>query len=126
MKPSTPFLCENCKETKTVPENNLGTGYGCNEKGEKICYECCAKEDLKTMRATGKATMYLVDSETGYMVTNWPGTLAFKCTTPRKGRHNITRSRYDIWFQGPDNKIWHGIQYGDDTQICHVKRTKSP
>lgn len=54
---------------------------------------------------------------------NWPGSLEFRCWT-RTGNHNIARTRYDVWFYGPDGYIWYGVTYGEDTQLCHCKRTK--
>lgn len=35
-----------------------------------------------------------------------------------------TGVRYDTWFTGPDGKQWHAVQYGDNTQIAHCRRTK--
>ena len=71
------------------------------------------------MTEHGRIMLYLSNGE----VMNWPGTLRFPAHV-RKGRHNIAGSRYDVWFAGPDGFQWHGVQYGDNTQICHCKRTK--
>lgn len=101
------------------PHLSFTTGYGVDRSGRKHCYECCAKRDVADMVSTGRATLYLSNGE----VSNWPGSLKFRAHV-RKGRHNIARTRYDAWFTGPDGKQWHGVQYGDNTQICHCKRLK--
>lgn len=84
------------------------------------------------MIETGRATLYLTvtsgvissyRSATHGKITNWPGSLSFPCIV-RKGRHNIARVRYDANFAGPDGNRWHGVQYGDNTQIIHCKRLK--
>lgn len=89
------------------------------------------------MKEEGRITLYLtykfVDHEhfTYFSrelydgkLTNWPGTLCYKATSIRKGHHNIAGSRVDVWFVGPDKHVWHGAQYGDNTQLCHCRRTK--
>ena len=119
--------------------------------GRKVCYECCAERDRKYMAKHGRNTLYLskkyveVDGPLGHYahpvsgirmralpekdgrwfyweISNWPGTLRFDCGV-RKGRHNIARTRYDAWFLFGGFE-WHGVQYGDDTQIIHCRRTK--
>ena len=103
-----------------------GTGYAVRDNGDKICYECCAIDDRKYMIEHGRNTLYLVkNAAEQYEITNWPGTLRFRVGTMRKGYHNMAGCRYDVWFVGPDGKTWHGVQYGNNTQICYVKRTKA-
>lgn len=97
------------------------TGYGTDREGKRYCYDCCAEIDRQDMIATGKATLYL----SGWEVTDWTGHLRFQAGTVRKGRHNMAWVRYDVWFLGPDGHEWHGVQYGDNTQICHCRRTKT-
>jgi len=111
------FTCSVCKKEKSVQESG-GTGYGLDKDENKICYECCAKGDIQYMKKNHKITLYLTDSE----VTNWPGTLRFSVTGKTTGRHNFAGVRYDIWFTF-DGSIWHGVQYGDNTQLCHCKKT---
>ena len=122
----TTHTCSQCGETKTY--DGIGTGYGKNKAGEKICYECCAIADRADMIATGKATLYLATKaeHSTYgraIVSNWPGTLQFSGRYS-VGRHNIARKRYDVAFRGPDGFMWSGRKYGDNTQICHCRRTK--
>lgn len=107
------------------------TGYATDTKGKKICYECCAKADRAQMKEHGKIWLYLSEYNTpqgkyltNYKVTNWPGSLVFNIHRIKTGRHNIARVRYDVWFIGPDRHWWHGVQYGDNTQICRCERTK--
>ena len=101
-----------------------GTGYAVTAAGNRICYECCAKRDRAEMLATGRATLYLTgDHDTAPEATNWPGTLRFQCGAVRRSRHNVARWRYDTWFIGPDGHRWHGVQYGDNTQILHCRKT---
>ena len=103
------------------------TGYGIDADGKRYCYACCAERDRADMTATGRATLYLVDSKTqgGSAVTNWPGSLVFECGRVRVGRHNWAGKRYDVAFIGPDGHWWRGTQYGDMTQIAHCRRTKT-
>jgi len=55
-------------------------------------------------------------------VTNWPGSLRFRVSYQRKGRHNIAGSRTTVYFTGPEGKRWYGVQYGEFTQIVHCRR----
>lgn len=64
------------------------------------------------------------DSREDNRVTNWPGSLSFRTGYIRKGRHNFAGTRYDTWFTGPDEKTWHAVQYGENTQIAHCRRVK--
>jgi hypothetical protein len=105
------------------------TGYGVKKvdgKDFRCCYECCAKDDRDSMLSSGRATLYLTGNRAdGYKVTNWPGSLSFPVHYAKHGRHNIARSRVDVYFVGPDGNTWHGVQYGENTQICHCRRTKA-
>lgn len=102
----------------------ISTGYGTNEKDEIVCYSCCAEIDKQWMRDKGKITLYLTGQAGAREVTNWPGTLRFPARGYKQSPHNIARYRYDVWFNGPDGHVWHGVQYGDNTQLIHCKRTK--
>lgn len=128
----TTFHCARCGQDKPILPIG-GTGYG-ERDGAKVCYACCGELDRAEMIETGRATLYLAKVDfsplsmgcdrSGHRVSNWPGTLAFFCHV-RKSRHNMAGNRYDVWFRGPDGKQWHGVQYGDNTQICRCRRTKS-
>ena len=138
------FTCVRCGEEKPINTSG-GTGYA-GDIGNPTCYSCCADLDRESMIETGKATLYLAcepaskafDNGRPFTpatinkghgrsrkgtVSNWPGTLAFSASVDYS-RHNIARWRYDAHFIGPDGFWWHGVTYGDNTQICHCKRTK--
>lgn len=67
---------------------------------------------------------YLSFTNDQWFVTNWPGSLRFPVYAQSHGSHNIGRNRHDVWLEGPDGHIWHGVQIGDWNQVCHAKRTK--
>ena len=131
------FRCSDCGETKPV-QTSGGTGYGYDAAANILCYACCGKRDMADMIENGRATLYLTQPErsapglrldsygrSGHaIVSNWPGTMRLPCYV-KQGRHNIAGKRYDAWFTGPDGKKWHGVTYGDNTQLCHCKRLKS-
>lgn len=126
------IICHDCGKVIEKPDKFF-TGYGIDKDGNKVCYECCGKRDRKELfeaKPGDKFIMYLTeekDATTGatiYYVTNWPGSLKIRLwAKPQKGRHNIARTRYDVYFQ-QNYKNFHGVQYGDNTQILHVKCTK--
>lgn len=99
--------------------SEITTGYGIDSDDKKHCYGCCALKDKERMKQEGKITLYLVKNE----VTNWTGSLRFPVTYQKRGNHNIAGVRYDVWFW-VDGEKWHGIQYGDNTQICRCKRIR--
>jgi hypothetical protein len=116
------FRCSDCGEVKPVG-TSCGTGYGYDKENRIICYACCGERDKKQMQETGRATLYLVESDGQHWVTNWPNTLKFSAGVS-VGRHNIAGRRYDAWFHDHTGARWHGVTYGDNTQICHCKRLK--
>lgn len=122
----TVFLCSTCKQ-RIEYESDFTSGYGTDKDGNKHCYACCAEQDKADMRKYGNATLYLTIVNNGSSnyakVTNWPGTLVFDNLEYRKGKHNITGVRYDVWFWF-ENTLWHGRTFGNQTQLCHCKRTK--
>ena len=109
------------------PHNECTTGTARTGDGWEICWQCCAFGDLGRMVKNGNTrTMpaYLVRKDSGeWRVENWPGTLSFHVFYKQKGRHNLARTREDVWFVGPDLHVWHGVQYGEWTQIVHCRRT---
>lgn len=114
------FQCAHCLDVKPV-QTSGGTGYGYDKENRLTCYDCCGAMEKAAMIETGRATLYLTDKG----VTDWPGVLTFKPFYRKTGRHNMAGKRYDVWFTGPDGKNWHGVTYGDNTQICHCKRTRA-
>jgi hypothetical protein len=103
--------------------NGFSTGYGTDENGKKRCFDCCGKRDRILMKQTGKATLYLSKKNNQYAITNWPGTLSINSRRVITGGHNFAGIRYDVWFE-LDRETWHGVTYGDNTQLCHCKRLK--
>jgi hypothetical protein len=126
------FTCSVCNQTKPIPLTG-GTGYGYDKDHNAVCYDCCADGDRKQMEESGRIVLYLTQATplpNGLRLTrdnkvaNWPGTLTFPLTCIKTGRHNIARVRYDVWFRDHQGKEWHGVQYGNNTQICHCRRMK--
>jgi len=121
--------CDNCKKEIVIKKDSISTGYGINAKGEKHCYECCAKEDIKNMDKEGKYILYLTIVNNGTSnyakITNWPSSLVFDYLSYTTGGHNWGLKRYDVWFTDHRSYEWHGYTIGDNTQICHCKRSKT-
>lgn len=117
------FICSQCKEHK-VHESDITTGYGTDNDGNKVCFECCGKNDLETLGNLPKGErMCLYLNTKDKTVSNWPGTLKINVGYIRTGKHNIAGKRYDTWFSlGQFN--YHAVSYGDFTEICHVKKLK--
>lgn len=114
------FTCSKCHGHK-IHESDISTGYATDKDGNKVCFECCGKEDLKTLKELQPKEKTLLYWD-GKEVTNWPGSLRIKPNSTRKGRHNIAGSREDVWFY-IDNQCYHGIQYGNNSQILHIKKS---
>lgn len=112
-------ICFTCHaELPPVPHTGA-SGYGTDRDNNKHCYKCCADRERADMIATGHGMLYDCDDR----LTGWAGTLTFPIGQRKTGRHNIAGRRYDLWFRGPDNRTWHGVRYGDNTQIVHCRRT---
>lgn len=129
------FVCCDCG--RHIPLNTsgqgCGTGYGTNaDHSEMFCYECGGKRTARDLERDGKGYLYLSGfgkpsefSGASLKVGDWTGTLAYPVLGRRHGSHNIARDRYDVWFRGPDGFIWHGVQFGNNSRICRVRRTKA-
>jgi hypothetical protein len=100
-----------------------------------VCYGCCAELDQEYMIEHGAITLYLTNvrqhralgwrnGQWSGDVSNWPGSLCYPNRNVKMGGHNWAGRRYDVWFIGPDLYRWHGVRYGDDTEILHCRRTK--
>ena len=131
-KIKTTFYCDAHEGEVTETHYPFTTGYAVDENGGKVCYICSAKIDVAYMRKHGRIALNLTveDEDTPYYrtnsgkLTNWPGSLVIRAGQVKKGRHNIAGSRYDTWFIGPDGYRWHAVQYGEDNEVAHCKRTK--
>lgn len=120
----TTFVCDECKQ-EIVHESTISTGYGTDSDGRKVCFACCGEADKQYMRDHDKITLYLSSTElcVDKFVKNWPGTLIIPVTGFSRGCHNFARYRYDVWFRF-EGQDWHGVQYGDNTQLVHCKKLK--
>ena len=127
-------ICKDCGVVKPKPpKGSCSTGYGTDKDGDKICFDCIGWRDLAEMLHSGKSQglpLYLSmaadrgDGAAGHTIANWPGSLKFRPLARTKGAHNIAGTRKDVWFRGPDGFIWHGVQYGEWTEVVHCKRTR--
>ena len=124
------FYCSVCK--KSIEEEKRHDGgtvnWGLKRNGQKVCLHCCADRDAEAMIRDGDSRglpLYLNDVGRDAEVTNWPGSLRFSLNGLSRGGHNITGRRVDVWFNGPDGYVWHGVRYGHWTDIVHCKRTKT-
>ena len=120
------FTCYKCGR-KINHVSNLTTGYGLTKNNHKVCYECCAIDDVEYMCDNGKITLYLdetIGSKNYQTVCNWPGTLRFNIYSVSRKKTNWGLWRTDFKFAGPDGHVWWGYQIGENTQIAHCKRTK--
>lgn len=107
---------------------SLADGYGTRNpvtgtEPVRICYDCCADYERESMHATGRAVLYL--DEKRHTVTDWPGRLRFQVRGLTKGRHNIAGTRIDAWFKDDEGRTWHGVLYGEMTQLLHCKRLRA-
>lgn len=124
--------CELCGLPFAAYAKGGAPGYAVDfDTGASICYGCMAARDRAWMLARKWATLFVKwepDEDTGKHkpvgVINWPGTLRFPLLSLRRGSHNMTGLRWDVWFNGPDGHVWHGVNYGThDLVYCkHTKR----
>ena len=119
------FHCHDCGQYKPFKMSG-GTGYDRDNEGNMFCYECGAKRTKADLIKRGKGHLYLTHNNLSntWTLTDWTGKLSIPLQmTPKKSFHNIARNRYDVWFYW-EGQNWHGVQYGDSTQVCHIKRAK--
>jgi hypothetical protein len=114
-------ICSVCGK-ETVSPNRLGTGYGITPNGDKVCYECCAKQDMAYMESHDKITLYHSCREKEEVI-NWPGTLRFPAFS-FEGKHNWGLPRYDVYFVDHTGQRWHGVRIGDNTDLVHCQKIK--
>lgn len=113
--------CSFCKK-EVIPEK-FTTGYAIDNNGNKICFDCCGTENSRHMKYGSGIILYLVEKSGRYFVENWPGTLKIPVDHLKQGEHNIASIRNDVWFRYA-GKHWHGIQYGETSQLCYCKVVK--
>lgn len=120
---SDQHTCPNCNVSIQTCHNchKPTSHFGFNSQNQPVCYDCCGVEDEKYMRKNGiHGSLYLTNDG---KVCNWPNTLSFPVEYQRIGTHNWGCVRTDVWFNGPDGHVWHGVNIGDN-EICRCKRTR--
>lgn len=135
-KNETTYICFGCEKILPLidPKKPHIGNYGKDDKGNRFCFACCGKRDLEQIKNEDRITLYLTMPTHGARmngqikffdgkVSNWPGSLSIHATG-RVGNHNIAGNRYDIWFTDPFGIKWHGVQYGDMTQLVHCRKLK--
>ena len=116
---------ENCSICgKEMFSDGLGTGYGTNEKGEKLCYSCCGEQDKKYLIENGKLSGYLSRDENGFYFGNWPGSFKIRVYGVRYSWHNFAgkNGRRDFWLSYAGEN-YHGVNIGDN-ECATIKRVK--
>jgi hypothetical protein len=117
----TEFICSQCNEHKKH-ESEISTGYGKDKNDNKVCFACCGLNDAKSLNELlpkEKICFYYANN----LICNWPNTLSIKPYHVRYGRHNIARTRQDIYFYF-NGRNFHAVQYGSNSQIAHIKLLK--
>jgi hypothetical protein len=118
------FRCSQCGKVHPFQLNGA-TGYAVKHDSEEmLCYPCAAENERVDMIKNGRWTLYLTEKDGRHYVGNWTADNQYRVTCYSVGRHNIAGKRYDVRFIGPDGAEWSGVTYGDNTQICHVRRLK--
>lgn len=129
------FLCADCGKHKPLKSDGGGTGYGYDGVTNAIfCYPCGAKRHFDSLERDGKGYLYLspttlderkaLGASAAHKLTDWTGERKIPIYRVQSGGHNFAGTRYDVWFT-LGGRDWHGVQYGDNTQVCHVRRLKA-
>ena len=117
-----------------IKNYDFDTGYGIDRNGHKICFKCCGeidRQELDSLEIGGKGVIHYLTSKTEvldwgkkttYEVSNWPGSMRFNVFC-KEGRHNFAGVRRDVWFSY-NGKNFHGVQYGNNSELCYIKRVK--
>jgi hypothetical protein len=115
--------------------DGLGTGYGIDAEGKRLCYACVSIRDRRELLETGKQIGYLsfeqepkhwrrtgTESIKNGLFTNWPGTFKVPIASVKRSFNNFGAVRLDFWFT-LEGQRFHGVHVGDH-QIARVKRVK--
>ena len=112
--PTKPLDCGH-----TLPDSYLYTVHD-----DKTYCPTCDKLWLDTyMQRAHRVTLYLVQRDKQLYLNNWTGELEIKIDHWKYGKHNMVGKVTHVWFKHA-GIVWHGVNYGDDTQLCHCKKTK--
>lgn len=147
------IVCARCGAQIPSPSpRSITSGYGIDNEGNKVCYACCASDDMQYMRDHDRITLYLTIptaqqiapsivrevwrhtrrgvstsrtmSREGVKITNWPSSLEFTPRALQWSVHNFGLPRYDVWFTF-EGAIWHGVKIGNNTDLLHCRKNKS-
>lgn len=129
----TVFTCDQCNEVKIQDNrlhNSCGTGYAGNDKGDKICYDCCGVNDhnfIANMKLGDKFTGYLtytrLPNETKYHFGNWCSTFKVPIYGVKRGQWpnpSAHVQRTDFWFDYNGMEFW-GRCIGDMERATIVR-----
>lgn len=113
---------------KVCKPQGIGTGYAVDKDENHYCYTCCAKQEEQTLRElpVGEKTyLYLTEDKPNYRwkLQNWTGLISIPIYSVKRGRHNFAGIRYDFWFEYYNHE-YHGVRYGDNTEVATVTRIK--
>lgn len=118
------LVCSWCGDIITEPDGGIGSGYALDDDGDIACYACCAKGEEKSMQENGLIDLFLLSNDDDKReVINWPETLRLPVLRYKEGWHITAGIRRDVWFHF-NGYVWHGVQYGDEVEICHCRKTK--
>lgn len=146
------MICSKCKK-EIVPSSSIAPGYATLSQDSGLsnpithegntfypgttpidpvifCYSCAAEIERADMIKSGYATLCVGWQNNGKRPTsvgNWTGDFSIPISFYRMNPHYIPNNRpiprYDVWFIGPDGKVWHGTNIGDN-DLCRCERTK--
>lgn len=105
-------VCHACADKRILdcghhpsPHSLITTGYGTDVNGKKICWECCHKRDLESLKTDDKLFAYW--SETN-MVTNWPGGVLGVVISYWPVRNNFCGHLYHLKVRDAYDQMWYG------------------
>jgi hypothetical protein len=113
--------CDSCG-SECVPTEHT-TGYGQTKEGTVLCFPCCGKRDAEALTRGEPVVLYLTQRGGAPHVSNWPGSLTIPTFRVKQGRHNLARTRTDVWFAFA-GKRFHGTIYGDFSQVFTARCVK--
>lgn len=127
------YICERCKAENPSQVKPYIANYFTNSTGKKWCYECSNAILIEQLLEDGRGVCWLTCPQTrpGHglflsdckLIHALP--LPFRILSAWTGHHNMAGVRYDVNFTIPGDKyVWHGTTYGNNTEICHLRRTK--
>ena len=144
------FFCFKENKIKTHPLTPLGaTGYAylnaSDEDRRKVCYTCAADLDRALMDERGEITLHLdglislrmnpervIQKQASgqaspggkISVSNWCGSLSYSVELVRVGNGGMSKIRRDIYFTDHKGRVWHGVQFGNKSELVYCKRMK--